>query len=170
MANLQEKKIISRDQEIIFRNWTDEDFTGKWDKKLYPLKAKKSYYLPFYLAEHIAKHLADREYNKVFNEKLEELKKSTGGQLDRRNLEHRVQNSPEVSRISRQEFLDKCVTFIPTEENVDVVKPKEVIMKEVVLRKDERGQELQERYGDIGVQINKKALDQQEKDQFEKEK
>ena len=63
---MEDKKTIKRDQEIIFTNWTDEDFSHTYDmgyfggkdgkiwivrKRLYEFKAGKSYYIPFYLAE-----------------------------------------------------------------------------------------------------------------------
>ena len=164
-----DKKIVSREQEIIFTNWTDEDFEGMWSKKIYKFTAGKSYYLPFYLAEHFAKHLADREYNKVFNTKLEEMKNKVGDQVDRKTLEHRVQNTIDIRNISLQQFLDKCVTIIPNDEkDINVVRTKEVPMKEVVLRRDERAQDLKDKFGDtLGAQVNQKALDQQEEFEVE---
>ena len=68
------KRIIERDEEVIFHNWTDKDFTGVWidgphkvssspvsyspaKRKVYELTAGKSYYLPFYLAEKFAKEM-----------------------------------------------------------------------------------------------------------------
>lgn len=163
---MENKKTVSWDEEIVFTNWTDKDFTGMWNKKLYPLKPGKSYYLPFYLAEHFAKGLCDREYNIAFNAALSELKTKFGGTVDRQTLEHRVQQSDAVRRISFQEMMDKCVTYLPkSASEIDVVNPKEVPLKEAVLNRDERGKELKEKYPDIEVQVNQKALDQ-----FEEEK
>ena len=162
------KKIVNREQEIIFSNWTEEDFDGMWDKKIYKLKAGKSYYLPFYLAEHFAKHLGEREYNKVFNSKLEEFKEKTAGTVDRRQLEHRVSNSPEVSKLSLQELMDKCVVIPNQEEEIGVVRPKEVEVKEVLLKRDERGEALEEKFPGLPVQVNRKALEQ--KEEFEEAK
>ena len=165
------KEITSREQEIIFTNWTNSEFKGVWDKKLYNLESGKSYYLPFYLAEHFAKHHADREYYTAFNKKLAELKETIGSQVDRQTLEHRVRNSNEVFKLSIQDMIDKCVTVIPEQDKIDVVRPKEVKLKEVVLRRDERAEELREKYGDkIEVQANEKALRQakeEDKEEFE---
>ena len=46
---------------VLFTNWTKEDFTYTWDKEPYTFKAGESRYLPAYLAEHFASHLTDRE-------------------------------------------------------------------------------------------------------------
>lgn len=46
---------------VLFTNWTNEDFTYTWDKEPYIFKAGASQYLPAYLAEHFASHLTDRE-------------------------------------------------------------------------------------------------------------
>lgn len=171
-----EKRTVERDEEVIFTNWTDSDFSQSYDqgnmggkdgkswiakRKIYTFKAGKSYYIPFYLAELTAKHLADREYTKSFNKKLEELKMKVGDQIDRRTLENRVSSSPEVTKLSKQQMIDKCVEFIPQDlGGVESVKPEEVKMREVVLRRDERAQELKEKYPEIEVQMNKKALEQ----------
>ena len=179
---IKEKRIVERTQEIIFTNWTDEDFTHTYDmgsfggskgktwiakKKVYTFKAGKSYYLPFYLAEHFAKHLADREYNKSFQAGLDQLRKEPGAYLlSRVELENRVRNLPDTRKISLQEMLDKCVEEIP-EENVDIVKPKEVPMREVVLKRDLHGQELRERFPGIEVSVNEKALKQSNEPEFE---
>lgn len=114
MAQTNEKQLIDREQEIIFTNFTDEDFDGRWNEsinhKVWRLKAGKSYYLPFYLAEHFAKHLVDRELNK-------------------RNLP--------TNHFSRQELLDKCVT-IPANPDLSMVQMKEVPVREVKLAAEER--------------------------------
>lgn len=158
-----DKKIVSRDQEIVFTNWTDEDFEGVWDKKTYKFSQGKSYYLPFYLAEHFAKHLADREYNKVFNSRLQEMKNKVGDQFDRKTLEHRVLNTIDVRNMSIQDFIDKCVTVLPSQEEIGVVRPKEVPMKEAILHRDENAQKIKEKYGDyLGAQVNERALNQNE--------
>lgn len=49
---------------VLFTNFSNEDFTQKWDNVPYTFKAGESKYLPGYLAEHFAKHLIDRELNK----------------------------------------------------------------------------------------------------------
>ena len=47
-----------------FVNWTNEDFSFKWDGVPYEVKAGQSMNLPDYLADHAAKHLTDREMQK----------------------------------------------------------------------------------------------------------
>lgn len=47
-----------------FFNWTDQDFSHKWDSVEYTFKAGQSEMLQDYLAHHFAKHLAQREINK----------------------------------------------------------------------------------------------------------
>ena len=184
------KRIIERDEEVIFHNWTDKDFTGVWidgphkvssspvsyspaKRKVYELTAGKSYYLPFYLAEKFAKEIAEREYWTTFNQKLEEIRKEKGNErMERRQLENLVQTSNEVRALNIQEMMDKCVEIID-DQNVEMVKPKEVKLKEVVLKRDERAKEQIERYGfnpsssagGGGVQINQKAINESE--QFE---
>lgn len=181
----KEKRIVSRDQEVIFTNWTDRDFTHTYDfgsmssdgkrwiakKKSYTLKAGKSYYLPFFLAELFAKHLADREYQRAFNSKLEEMKANPALQmLDRRNLEHRVQNSQEISKLSRQEMMDRCVEIIPGNDDLEMANPKEVKHREVILERDKRAKELRDQYPGIEVKANEKAIKQlEQEEEFEGE-
>lgn len=52
-------------QTCLFTNWTDETFTGVWDKQSYEIKSGASIYLEDWKAEHFAKHLIDRELNKI---------------------------------------------------------------------------------------------------------
>lgn len=114
MTPINEKQLIDREQEIIFTNFSDEDFDGRWNEainhKVWRLQSGKAYYLPFYLAEHFAKHLVDRELEK--------------------------QNLP-TNHFSRQEFLDRCVTIVENTE-VGMVKMKEVPVREVKLAAEER--------------------------------
>ena len=72
-------------------------------------------------------------------------------------------------------MIEDCVEFRTQEEDVSIMRPKRINLKEVVLRRDERAERLQEELGLEGsskagggsVQINKKALQQQE-EEFEK--
>ena len=142
------KKVVTRDQQVVFTNWTEEDFEGTWDKQLYKFGAKKSYYLPFFLAEHFAKHLGNREINKT--------------EAANRNV-HVPINFSEL-----QKMIDNCVEILPFEEKIGVVVPERIPVKEVVLKRDVRNQEVTERFGEVGAQINKKALKQaEESDEFE---
>lgn len=45
-------------------NYTDESFTGYWDKVPYIIPAGATIYLEDWKADHLAKHLIDRELNK----------------------------------------------------------------------------------------------------------
>ena len=114
MTLINEKQLIDREQEIIFTNFSDTDFDGRWNEainhKVWRLQSGKSYYLPFYLAEHFAKHLVDRE-------------------LTRKALP--------TNHFSRQELLDRCVT-VPDNADIGMVKMKEVPVREVKLAAEER--------------------------------
>ena len=164
------EKITNREQEIIFTNWTDKDFEGQWNKKIYKLTAGKSYYLPFYLAEHFANYLINREMMVKADEEYEkELIKRPNFDWDaqvklRTGIESRIFGN----LIEKQKMIDKCVTIIPIkEEDINIVRTKEIIIKEVVLKRDLRGKELKERFPSIDVQINNKALKESEKEEFE---
>lgn len=116
-------KLIDREDEIVFTNWTGEDYEGRWNfsknRKVYRLKAGKSYYLPFYLAEHFAKGLTDRELAKA------ELP---------------------TDHYSRQSFLDKCIqTQEPSPMEVERMQVKEVPLREVRLHTQERNAEYVDR-------------------------
>ena len=50
---------------ILFKNWTQEDFTWNWDSNPYEFKAQSITPLPEYLFTHFSKHLANRELNKL---------------------------------------------------------------------------------------------------------
>lgn len=58
-----------------FVNYTDEDFTHKWDGKAFTFKAGKEIYLEDHLAEHFAKHLAEREMLKDGKEDFIDVEK-----------------------------------------------------------------------------------------------
>lgn len=137
MTKTNEKQLIDREQEIIFTNFTDEDFEGRWNEainhKKWTLKSGKSYYLPFYLAEHFAKHLVDRE-------------------LDKKKLP--------TNHFTRQELMDKCVT-IPANPDLSMVQMKEVPVREVRLAAEERRQSYVEQgkvsANDIPVRVHAKS-------------
>ena len=167
-TNKMTQKEIRRDQYIIFTNWTDRDFNGVWDKKIYPLKAGKSYELQYFLAEHFGRHLIDRELQLKGNEAWEKEPKQGLNYDDRVKLRERVERQFLADATLRQELMDKCVTVIPEAEQIDVVKPKEVVLKEVVLKRDERAKELEAKYGTgLDLQVNRKALEQFEEAKVE---
>lgn len=130
-----EKKVVNREQEVHFTNFTSEEFRGQWARKLYPLKPGKTYYLPFYLAEKFASDLVDRELN---IEVEAEIAKARAAKPDI--------TQPQISQIytrifnnvkRRQEMMDKCV-YVPGDVQVDMVMPKEVPVREVHLQSDDR--------------------------------
>lgn len=51
-------------QAIQFHNFSDEDFTWKWDGIAYTFPAKSTLFLEDFKAEHFAQHLVDRELDK----------------------------------------------------------------------------------------------------------
>ena len=134
-THMQEKKLVDREQEVIFTNWTDRDFEHTWNKRLYRFKANKSYYLPFYLAEHFAKHLVDRELNNRSAAEVAKIR-AADPRIDSKEIQ-RVEQSILGNLQSRHELMDKCVE-IPSEANVGFVSPKEVPMREVKLKTTER--------------------------------
>lgn len=50
---------------VLFKNFSDEDFAGKWDGISYPFKAGQEVYLEAFKAKHFCKHLVDREIQKL---------------------------------------------------------------------------------------------------------
>ena len=132
---------INREQEVAFTNFTDEDFDGKWNKKIYRLKAKRSYYLAFYLAEHFAKHLVDKELNKKANEEIKKIRK-IDHRIDAKEIERREQSI--LSNLTlRQELMDKCVQKTELEQgDLDIISPREIPQEEIILKTNERSQEM----------------------------
>jgi hypothetical protein len=148
MTQNNEKQIIDREQEIIFTNYSDEDFDGRWNEsinhKVWKLKSGKSYYLPFYLAEHFARHLVDRE-------------------LEKKNLP--------TNHFSRQALMDKCVT-IPANPDITMVQMKEVPVREVRLATEERRENYIEKGNvapsDIPARVHTSSVKQRkEEEKFE---
>lgn len=136
---MSQPKVIDREQEITFTNFTDEDFEGQWNfaktRKIYRLRAHKSYYLPFYLAEHFAQHLVQRELNReVENERP---KWSKLDQKERERRESAILNNPNT----RQELMDKCVQLTDPAE-LDHMQVREVNVREAPLRTNQRSAEM----------------------------
>lgn len=50
---------------VLFTNWSDEDFSHRWDGQVFTFKKGQSMMLQDYLANHFAKHLAEREMEKA---------------------------------------------------------------------------------------------------------
>lgn len=64
---LYEEPQIIADAEstnILFTNWTNHDFTGRWNKKDRTIKRGESLVLPKYLARHYSHQLAVDEMNR----------------------------------------------------------------------------------------------------------
>lgn len=80
-----------------FKNWSSEDFVGKWDGVERVIKAGKIEPVEDYLAEHFAKHLTDRELFKA--------------------------NLPLVCG-KRDEFYEKCFADVEVKETVTEKKAK----------------------------------------------
>lgn len=133
--NTTQPRIIDREQEIIFTNWTGEDFEHTWNKKIYRFKAQKSYYLPFYLAEHFGRHLVQREINRKASEEIHSIR-SIDPRIDMKEVERREQAILNNASL-RQEYMDKCV-IVTNPENVGIVTPREASTREVKLKADER--------------------------------
>ena len=132
-------EIKDREQEIVFTNFTQEDYEGMWNKKVYRMKAGRSYYLPFYLAEHFAQGLVDREMNKRGVEERTKYPQITDlKQIE--VLETKILKNNNL----RQELMDKCVKLFEPKE-LDFIVPKEVPPQETpILKTQERSRELVE--------------------------
>lgn len=52
-------------QALRFKNFTDQDFTWKYDGVEYTFKAGDEMFLEDFKAHHFAKHLVDRELNRL---------------------------------------------------------------------------------------------------------
>lgn len=132
----QDIKVVDREAEIIFHNWTDEDYDGMWNKRIYRLQANKSYYLPFYLAEHFAQGLVTRELNKRAAAAIAERRKSFPSILPRD--QEQIETPIIGNLVLRQDLMDKCVEIPKENQDVRFVTPKEVPMREVKLRTQAR--------------------------------
>ena len=125
---------------MIFTNFSDEEFSGKWNKRPYKaIRPGGSVYLPFYLAENFAKHLVDRELNKMVAKYRAEHPELTEAKvIEQRELA--ILNNLNL----RQELMDKCVA--PTENtDIGIVTPREVATRDVVLKTNMRSQELMDK-------------------------
>ena len=163
-------KLVSRTQEIIFTNWSDEELNATYDLgtnggvdvKSYKLAARKSYYIPFFIAEEFARILANREYQKVWNENFKKVRAEAGLLVDRRTQEHQATS---LTNLNRQELIDRCVEIIPVKpEDISMIFPQEVKLREVILNRDERNDKFEKETG-IPSQVNRKAIRQKEKDE-----
>ena len=124
---MNDTQVIDREQEIVFTNYTDEDFEGKWNKKIYLIKAHKSYYLPFYLAEHFGKHLVDREINKMAAMEVEKI--TTANPAADRKIIETKEKSILTNVVVRQELMDRCVE-LKNPATIDAAQTRVVQMRE----------------------------------------
>lgn len=56
-------------QNVVFVNWSNEEFTHSWANEPFTFYPGKKTILPKYLADHFAKHLTDREMHKAVDDK-----------------------------------------------------------------------------------------------------
>jgi len=52
-------------EAVLFKNFSDEDFVGRWDSVNFSFPAGREVYVEAYKALHFAKHLVDREIQKM---------------------------------------------------------------------------------------------------------
>ena len=135
MNETKQRKIISREQEIAFTNFTDEDFEGQWNKRIYRLKAGKSYYLPFYQAESFGKNLVDRELNKLAQKEIKEIR-AIDPRIDQKEVERREMSILNNAKL-RQEMMEKCVEILEPED-FNYASPKEIPVRQIPLKTQER--------------------------------
>lgn len=170
MNETQKQKITSREQEIIFTNFTEEDFEGRWNKRIYRIKAGKSVYLPFFLAETFGKHLVDGELNKLAGVEIKKIRE-IDPRIDQKEVERR-EMAILTNAVLRQKLMDKCIE-ITAPSSLDHIVPKEVQVREVPLKTQLRSAELVESGrispSDLGAfNQPKKAVDDEEFEGLEK--
>lgn len=56
--------MANNNEAVLFRNWTDFDFTWKWDGVEYTFRAGQAIFLEKFKADHFAKHLTDEVLNR----------------------------------------------------------------------------------------------------------
>ncbi|MDH4127317.1 MAG: hypothetical protein OEV44_01085 [Spirochaetota bacterium] len=109
---------MEQSKAMRFYNWTNEDFSHKWDSVEYTFRAGESQMVQDYLANHFAKHLAQREINKknlpmndrkyqeFFNKCLsgEELSSETSLKLE---MEIEKANQ-KVEKVEEKRFCEFC--------------------------------------------------------------
>lgn len=78
----------TRMQAKKFKNWTDQDFSWKWDGVAYDFPAGSETYLEDFKADHFASHLVDRE--------IQKLNLPVDRQIERRELTAKCFPSTEV--------------------------------------------------------------------------
>lgn len=59
---------------VLFKNWTDEDFTHTWNNVPHSFKAGEERHMEDWKAEHFANHLADRELIRSSKETIDPSK------------------------------------------------------------------------------------------------
>jgi hypothetical protein len=106
-------------QNVMFTNWTQEDFTGFWDKKPTLIKTGEMIVLPRYLASHFANHLSDRECNNANKPTIGEFKEecikkclSDIGEALQEEIKEKVQ---EVNKSIMSKIIDKATDIIKSE-------------------------------------------------------
>jgi|SRR3990167_1555037 len=133
-------KQIDREEEIVFTNFTKEEYDGMWNKKVYRMEAGKSYYLPFYLAEHFAQGLVDRELNRAMDAARKKL--APRDRSDRKRIEE-IEFQILKNSGTRQQMMDKCIEKMEDKEvQVEIIHPKEVPREVVESRSMEKSQQL----------------------------
>lgn len=89
----KQNQIKPNETPILFVNFTNEEFIGRWDgKDVCKLGSKETLWMPYWLAVHCAKHLVDREMN---SKKLP------------------------TDHSSRESFIAKCIGNKPEEKQSD---------------------------------------------------
>ena len=101
---------------VTFTNYSDEDFTHKWDGVEYDFPKGQSTMLEFDLALHFAKHLANRELNKKGVEYVttpvleEEMKKaiSTENAIEEKDETKLKQAALNYNEMNREELAEEA--------------------------------------------------------------
>ncbi|MBI3231847.1 MAG: hypothetical protein HYZ51_02075 [Candidatus Doudnabacteria bacterium] len=87
---------------VLFVNFSQEDFVGKWDKVTYPFAPGKSQYMEEWKAYHFAKHLVNREL----------LKKG----YENDTSPKRPEDSPRFMELFKKAVLDQGLPEMPASQ------------------------------------------------------
>ncbi len=86
-------------QAVIFRNFSNEDFTYSWDSIPYTFRANSEMYMEDWKAKHFAKHLVDRE---MMKDKIQIDDQRRGDYLAKCLISEDVQVETEESKVEME--------------------------------------------------------------------
>ncbi len=127
---------------VRFTNFSNEDFTGKWDGQDWPIAKGETVLIQSFLAEHFAKHLIDREMTKVGI--------STGNEEAREKYMNKCVGNIVLEAESAVKLETKMLNEQPIETKEEDMKPVVEVEKEKALE-DMSKTELIKKMKEVGV-------------------